>query len=333
MAKTEIKFEINLGLKQAAEAVFKENGITPEEAITKFYEEVRKANKLPFRETLPNDKITARLDDSWQKWVDENLARNCAPEEIKQILLQNNFSLSAIRRAMGDSYPAVQGEEELKKNGVDYEALSNIRITKAESGAVRFVTNKVQLYTLDNFLSPEECEKLITLTDKGLRPSTITTEHSDKYFRTSSSCDLVETNNDFVKEINQRICKTIGINCTHAEGMQAQKYKVGQEFKAHVDYFEPNSAAYEKYAGKMGNRTWTFMIYLNDTPKGGGTGFINLNKIFYPKKGSALIWNNLYDDGTHNADTLHSGMPVEEGEKYVITKWFREKGSGPMFLA
>ena len=36
-------------------------------------------------------------------------------------------------------------------------------------------------------------------------------------------------------------------------------------------------------------------------------------------------------DGTPNAATLHSGEPVTSGHKIIITKWFRELGSGPMF--
>jgi prolyl 4-hydroxylase len=30
-------------------------------------------------------------------------------------------------------------------------------------------------------------------------------------------------------------------------------------------------------------------------------------------------------DGTPNYDTLHEGMRVIEGTKYIITKWFRER--------
>jgi prolyl 4-hydroxylase len=37
-----------------------------------------------------------------------------------------------------------------------------------------------------------------------------------------------------------------------------------------------------------------------------------------------LIWNNLLPDGSPNYDTLHEGMRVTEGQKYIITKWFRE---------
>ena len=50
-----------------------------------------------------------------------------------------------------------------------------------------------------------------------------------------------------------------------------------------------------------------------------------------PRLGQAIIWNNLYQDGRPNPDTLHHGMPVEQGYKAVITKWFRQRGRGKMY--
>lgn len=111
-----------------------------------------------------------------------------------------------------------------------------------------------------------------------------------------------------------------------------QSYQVGQELKAHHDYFALDSAVYPKVAGKAGQRTWTFVVYLNDVVKGGGTHFFYLDHTFYPKQGMAALWNNISSDGVVNRYTLHAGLPVEEGEKFIITKWFREHGFGPMFF-
>ena len=66
------------------------------------------------------------------------------------------------------------------------------------------------------------------------------------------------------------------------------------------------------------------MIYLNDVIEGGETEFPKLNKSFIPKKGTALIWNNLNEDGSLNSNTIHQAHPVLKGEKTVITKWFRQ---------
>lgn len=73
------------------------------------------------------------------------------------------------------------------------------------------------------------------------------------------------------------------------------------------------------------------MIYLNDVEEGGGTRFRRLEKTITPEKGKAVIWNNLNSDGSVNPYTIHHGMKVRKGSKYVITKWFRERGWGPMF--
>ncbi|HEY9793794.1 MAG TPA: cupin-like domain-containing protein [Candidatus Obscuribacterales bacterium] len=187
----------------------------------------------------------------------------------------------------------------------------------------------VQLVTIDNFLSDEECDRLMDLVNDRLRPSTTTRETPG--YRTSYTCDLSLVGDDFVKFIDCKIAAALGISPSHSEGIQAQTYDVGQEFKQHTDWFEPGTDEYRECAADRGNRTWTFMIYLMDTAKGGGTRFVNLDQTMFPKKGKAVVWNNLYADGTPNPDTLHCGMPVKKGKKAIITKWFRELGQGPMF--
>ena len=68
-----------------------------------------------------------------------------------------------------------------------------------------------------------------------------------------------------------------------------------------------------------------------DGMSGGGTKLFAIDHTFIPRKGQAVIWNNLNTDGTPNPATQHSGEPVTAGHKIIITKWFRELGSGPMF--
>ena len=45
---------------------------------------------------------------------------------------------------------------------------------------------------------------------------------------------------------------------------------------------------------------------------------------FQPEQGMALLWHNLNVDGSPNYDTMHAGLPIVAGEKYIITKWFRQ---------
>jgi prolyl 4-hydroxylase len=111
----------------------------------------------------------------------------------------------------------------------------------------------------------------------------------------------------------------------YSEHTQLQRYETGEQFKPHTDFFEPNTDEYQKFAHANGNRTWTFMVYLNYVEKGGETLFTAINQKITPKAGLAVIWNNRYTDGNVNYDSLHAGLPVEAGKKFIITKWFRER--------
>ena len=68
----------------------------------------------------------------------------------------------------------------------------------------------------------------------------------------------------------------------------------------------------------------TFVLYLNDDFSGGFTEFPLLKTGFKPKKGSGIFFKYNYDDHKYNELTLHSGTPVIEGVKKIVTAWFRK---------
>lgn len=188
----------------------------------------------------------------------------------------------------------------------------------------RFPQKDVELCVVKNFLRPIECEQLIELVDRDRRPSTIADPNGDDYFRTSETCDL-DHSSDLVSNIDEKICAFADIESVFGEPLQGQRYDVGQEFKAHTDYFDPHGQDFQKFCSVSGQRTWTFMIYLNEPNAGGATRFTEFKKSFTPQTGAMLCWNNMDQNGEPNGLTLHHGMKVRSGAKYVITKWFREK--------
>jgi prolyl 4-hydroxylase len=266
------------------------------------------------------------LDGTWPAWLKENLERKCDPAQLLEILLKNGFALHSIRAHMGSSFPDTS-----PLASTDYQAIASVRLTRADSGLnVQAVpVENVQLYTLEEFMTEAECDHVANIAAAHLRPSTVTT--GEYGYRTSSTSDLSLLNDPYIKALDERIARTVGIQLPYSEGIQAQRYEIGQEFREHTDYFEEGTQEYATYAGDRGQRTWTFMVYLNDCPAGGGTSFLRLNKIFLPRTGMALIWNNLTVDGKTNPATLHAGLPIEAGHKIIITKWFRTRGTGPMF--
>lgn len=268
------------------------------------------------------------MNQEWRDWTQLNLSRGCNPVELVEILRRNGFGTKAIKAVMKDRYPAsYRAPDE-----IDYPGLSQCALARNPGavGAEALDDERLQLYLLKNFLSPEECEGIMALMDSKLRPSTVTTGNLHYGYRTSSTCDLGQMTAPLIKTIDLKIARTLGLNVAWSEEIQGQKYLVGQEFKAHTDYFQPQSAEYEKFAGARGQRSWTFMIYLNTTDAGGATRFTKIGRDFLPEQGTAVVWNNLLDDGTPNAMTEHHGMPVEKGYKSIITKWFRDRGEGAL---
>ena len=193
----------------------------------------------------------------------------------------------------------------------------------ANPGVQKVPSPKLTLFIRRAFLTPEECAQLIDQVDARRRPSTIADHNGDDAFRTSETCDL-DSDDPLVRTIDLRISAFSGLDFVHGEPMQGQRYAVGQEFKAHTDYFEKTGADYERYCSVSGNRTWTVMIYLNEPEAGGATRFKAIDKMVQPETGKLLAWNNRRPDLSPNPSTLHHGMKVRAGNKYVITKWFRE---------
>lgn len=197
----------------------------------------------------------------------------------------------------------------------------------AYAGVRRTPSPRIELFDRPQFLPPDLCAELIALIDKDRRPSTIADHNGDDSFRTSETCDL-DGGERAVRKLEALLFELNGIDAAHGEPVQGQRYAVGQEFKAHTDYFEPGGQDFAKYCSVSGQRTWTFMIYLNEVEAGGATRFKVVDKLFRPETGKLVCWNNHRSDRTLNPATLHHGMKVRKGVKYVITKWYRERPWG-----
>lgn len=194
----------------------------------------------------------------------------------------------------------------------------------ATPGVRRVPNRDIELFILREFVTGHECAALIDLIDEHRRPSTIADDQGIARFRTSETCDL-DPSQLLVADITGRMAALIGIEPSHAEPIQGQRYAPGQEFRPHTDTFNPGSADYYLHCAEAGQRTWTAMIYLNKPEDGGATRFKLIGKTIQPEAGTLLAWNNLLADGSPNPATLHQGMKVRRGVKYILTLWFRER--------
>ena len=193
----------------------------------------------------------------------------------------------------------------------------------ATAGVERYPAEAIQFYAHPDFLSADQCAALIATIDAHRRPSTLLSDKSGSAFRTSDSCDMDRWSPD-VRPIDESIAALLGIDPVQGETMQGQRYAPGQQFRAHHDYFHQGEPYWQRMKETGGQRTWTAMVYLNDVGEGGATWFPRAGLRVSPRRGLLLAWNNMSPDGSPNADTLHEGMAVVTGVKYIVTKWFRE---------
>jgi len=176
------------------------------------------------------------------------------------------------------------------------------------------------IYVIDNFLSPNECLLLIESATGKMIPSPLTRPmDGDKYYRTSETGYFDGTG--IQNKIDKRVYKLLDRPKWSAEKTQLQHYTKGKEFKLHNDAFHKD---YDTEFWEQGQRTWTCMIYLNDVEEGGTTDFPNVKETLVPKKGRAVVWSSLKEDGSIDSNTDHQGSPVEKGEKWITTTWFRD---------
>jgi prolyl 4-hydroxylase len=194
----------------------------------------------------------------------------------------------------------------------------------ASPGVQRVPSRDLELFVFREFVDPATCAALIAQIDANRRPSDIADDVGVANFRTSETCDL-DSHDPLVAGVERRIAALLGLSLGLSEPPQGQRYAPGQEFKAHTDTFEPGGYDFYLYTAQRGQRTWTAMVYLNEPEDGGATRFRAIGKTIRPETGKLLAWNNLLPDGRPNVATLHQGMKVRRGTKYIITKWFRER--------
>jgi prolyl 4-hydroxylase len=195
---------------------------------------------------------------------------------------------------------------------------------KHTPGVLKRPTNEVDIFVVRDFLTEAECRTIVKQVDLNLAPSNVLGAHPDPDYRTSWSGN-VNPHDRRIAAIETKINGLMGIDPAHGETIQGQRYAPGQQFKAHYDFFLPDQPYWEAMEAVGGQRTWTAMVFLREPEAGGHTHFPRANIKVAPRRGNLLCWNNLDGKGDPNYFSMHQGMPVESGVKYVITKWYRER--------
>lgn len=178
-----------------------------------------------------------------------------------------------------------------------------------------------------------DCAYLINLSRPQMRPADVINPGGKEVgmqsnVRTSMSTFLPFGMVDFISRyVELKIAAVTGENIEASEPMSILCYGPGQYYRPHFDFFNPALNVSEELLRDGGQRTASAITYLAAPVAGGGTSFPKLNLNVPASAGSTLWFRNCTEDGEIDKRSLHAGDTVDLGEKWVLTKWFRQKAT------
>jgi prolyl 4-hydroxylase len=280
------------------------------------------------------------IDSAWQRWLHENTGRGCTVESMVDAMVASGF----------DRHTATAAVDRLRSSGHDiasdsartepddryvYEAEApigtNANTIRAGDREIQVIARigRPEVLVVGGVLTDEECEAMIALSRDKLRPSTIVDPDSGgEGFhpeRRSEGVFFQRGENDFVARIEQRMSALMSCPVEHGEGLQVLHYGHQGEYRPHFDYFPLHYKGTARHLEHGGQRVATLVVYLNDVESGGETIFPEVGLSVVARRGNAVYFRYMNALGQLDRKTLHGGAPVLAGEKWIMTKWVRER--------
>jgi prolyl 4-hydroxylase len=143
--------------------------------------------------------------------------------------------------------------------------------------------------------------------------------------RSSSTVAFWPIHDDLVMHrLTLRMAAAADLHWRQGEILNVMRYELGQQYKPHFDFFNESAAGTAETLAQGGQRIRTVLVYLNAGYGGGETCFIPPNVRYKgAAPGDALIFDNVGTDGAPDRASLHAGLPVTQGVKWLASKWFR----------
>jgi prolyl 4-hydroxylase len=271
-------------------------------------------------------------------WLNEQLARGCTPGSLMQSMLDSGWSLADASAALMTVTQAAgaggEGAKPASAGSDGARAMPNLQVgaanaVMAHDREVRILLDMAQprVVVVADLLSPQECQALVESARGRLqRSQTVSAQEAVtaevNAARTSEGMffQLGETN--LVATLEARIAALFNWPLDHAEGLQILRYSPGAEYRPHFDHFDAQSPGGQTALSRGGQRVGTIVVYLATPSAGGATVFPDQGLQVRAQAGHAVFFS--YDLGAGESGVLHGGAPVDDGEKWVATKWLRE---------
>jgi len=275
------------------------------------------------------------MDGAWQHWLTDNAARGCSPQSMVEAMLQAGFDHATADAAVKNTFGAGRPASPLNIDSAEYQydlcPVANGNLIRAHDidVEVRMRFQRPQVVVFGGVLSPAECLEMIERSRHRLKRSTIVDPHSGRedtiQSRSSEGIWFQRGEDAFIERLDRRISALMNWPMENGEGLQILRYATGGEYRPHFDYFPPDQVGSATHIARGGQRVATLIVYLNDVSNGGETIFPQAGISVVGRQGGAVYFR--YQNGLRQLDplTLHGGAPVLGGEKWIMTKWMRER--------
>jgi prolyl 4-hydroxylase len=144
--------------------------------------------------------------------------------------------------------------------------------------------------------------------------------------RTNSGTGFGILQSDVVMQLClARIAVAVGRPRKWQEAPNVLHYDVGEQYGLHYDFLDPENPHFADDLAKYGQRRTTALIYLNREFMEGQTWFDAIQKHARTPTGGMIAFDNVLADGSPDKRSLHAGLPVTLGEKWLLSIWIRDR--------
>ncbi len=271
-----------------------------------------------------------------RRWIIEQAEAGCRPQDVIEAMKasgwQEDVAIRAMENTLREHLASLPPDEsdlpppvpvpEPALTGAPSELVAEGHVVK-----VLTTLKHPRVVVFGGLLTDEECTGLMKLAEARLsRSETVDNATGGSEVnpsRTSDGMFFERGEHALIQRIERRIAALLGWPLVNGEGLQILRYRPGAEYKPHHDYFDPVHAGSATILARGGQRVGTLVMYLNTPEGGGGTTFPEVGLEVAPVRGNAVFFS--YTRAHPSTKTLHGGAPVLAGEKWVATKWLRER--------
>jgi prolyl 4-hydroxylase len=183
----------------------------------------------------------------------------------------------------------------------------------------RVLSERPHVVLFPRLFSPQECDFLVEVAEPTYEASLVADPTVSDYrdpIRTSDGSTfhwLIE--DPATHALNRRLAAVSGTAYDRGEALQILRYRPGQQYRNHLDYLP----------AAENQRVMTALVYLNTDYEGGETAFVKTDLRVKGRKGDAIVFRSTLADGRPDPMSEHAGLPVTRGEKYLASRWIRER--------